>query len=140
MRRELPGGYELDDDFDRIDLDAVHRYLAEESYWAKGRPRAVVEDLVRGATRVVGLYHGDRQVGFARTFSDGHTLSYLADVYVLEEHRGKGLGVELVREAVEGSSFGHTRWLLHTRDAQRLYERFQFGPPGERLMERLGPR
>jgi GNAT superfamily N-acetyltransferase len=136
MRRELPDGYELDDDIDRIDLDAVHRYLAEESYWAKGRPRTVVEDLVRGATRVVGLYHGDRQVGFARTFSDGHTLSYLADVYVLAEHRGKGLGAELVREAVDGSPFAHTRWLLHTRDAQRLYERFDFGPPGERLMER----
>jgi GNAT superfamily N-acetyltransferase len=139
MRRELQDGYELDDDIDRIDLDAVHRYLAEESYWAKGRPRKVVKDLVRGATRVVGLYHGDRQVGFARTFSDGHTLSYLADVYVLTEHRGKGLGVELVREAVEGSPFAHTRWLLHTRDAQRLYERFDFGPPGERLMERRTP-
>ena len=69
-------------------------------------------------------------------FSDGHTLSYLADVYVLEEHRGKGLGVELVREAVEGGPFAHTRWLLHTRDAQRLYERFGFGPPSDRLMER----
>jgi GNAT superfamily N-acetyltransferase len=136
MRRELPGGYELDDDIERIDLDAVHRYLAEESYWAEGRPRAVVEDLVRGAARVIGLYHGDQQVGFARAFSDGHTLSYLADVYVLEEHRGKGLGIELVREAVEGSPLAHTRWLLHTRDARGLYERFGFGPPSERLMER----
>ena len=136
MRRELPDGYQLDDDVDRVDIDAVHRYLSEESYWAEGRPRRVVEELVRGATRVVGLYHGAEQVGFARTFSDGHTLSYLADVYVLEEHRGHGLGVELVREAVERSPFAATRWLLHTRDAQRLYERFDFGPPGERLMER----
>ena len=136
MRRDLPGGYELDDDVERIDVDAVHRYLAEESYWAVGRARAVVEDLVRGAVRVVGLYHDDHQVGFARTVSDGHTLSYLADVYVLEEHRGKGLGVELVREAVEGGPLAHTRWLLHTKDAQRLYERFGFGPPSERLMER----
>jgi GNAT superfamily N-acetyltransferase len=136
MRRELPAGYELDDDVDRIDIDAVHRYLSEESYWAEGRPRDVVEDLVRGATRVVGLYHDGAQVGFARTLSDGHTLSYLADVYVLEEHRGQGLGVELVRDAVEGGSLAHTRWLLHTKDAQRLYERFGFGPPSERLMER----
>ena len=139
MRRELPGGYELDDDVDRIDIDAVHRYLAGESYWAEGRPRAVVEELVRGATRLVGLYRDDEQVGFARTFSDGHTLAYLADVYVLEEHRGVGLGVELVREAVEHSPFGDARWLLHTRDAQPLYERFGFGPPGERLMERRRP-
>jgi GNAT superfamily N-acetyltransferase len=136
MRRALPGGYELDDDVDRIDLDAVHCYLAEESYWAEGRPREVVEDLVRGATRVVGLYHDGAQVGFARALSDGHTLSYLADVYVLEEHRGRGLGVELVREAIEGGQLAHTRWLLHTKDAQRLYERFGFGPPSERLMER----
>ena len=139
MRRELPGGYELDDDVDRIDLDAVHRYLSDESYWAEGRPKVVVEELVRGATRVVGLYRDDEQVGFARTFSDGHTIAYLADVYVLEEHRGRGLGVELVREAVEQSPFAETRWLLHTRDAQRLYERFGFGPPGERLMERRRP-
>lgn len=139
MRRELPGGYELDDDVDRIDIDAVHRYLSKESYWAEGRPRAVVEDLVRGATRVVGLYRDGAQVGFARTFSDGHTLAYLADVYVLEEHRGHGLGVELVREAVEHSPFGDACWLLHTRDAQPLYERFGFGQPGERLMERRRP-
>ncbi len=136
MRRELAGGYELDDDVDRIDLDAVHRYLAEESYWAESRTRDVVEALVRGATRVVGLYHGGQQVGFARVCSDGHTLSYLADVYVLEEHRGKSLGVELVREAVEGSPLADTRWLLHTRDAQGLYKRFGFGPPSDRLMER----
>jgi ribosomal protein S18 acetylase RimI-like enzyme len=136
MRRELPGGYELDDDPARIDVDAVHRYLAEESYWAHGRPRAVVEDLVYGASRVIGLYHGDEQVGFARTFSDGHTLSYLADVYVLPEHRGRGLGVELVREAVERSPFANTRWLLHTRDAQDLYRKFGFGPVSERLMEK----
>ena len=136
MRRELPGGYELDDDPARIDIDAVHRYLAEESYWAHGRPRAIVEDLVHGASRVIGLYHGGEQVGFARTFSDGHTLSYLADVYVLPEHRGRGLGVELVREAVERSPFANTRWLLHTRDAQELYRKFGFGPVSERLMEK----
>jgi GNAT superfamily N-acetyltransferase len=149
MRRELPGGYELDDDPARIDVDAVHRYLAEESYWAHGRPRDVVEDLVHGASRVVGLYYiglGDRinpvpetvslQVGFARTFSDGHTLSYLADVYVLPEHRGRGLGVELVREAVEHSPFVNTRWLLHTRDAHELYRKFGFGAVSARLMEK----
>ena len=149
MRRGLPGGYELDDDVARIDIDAVHRYLSEESYWAAGRPREVVEDLVRRASRVVGLYYsglGDRinpvpeavshQVGFARVHSDGHTLAYLADVYVLPEHRGDGRGVELVREAVEGGDLARVRWLLHTKDAHTLYERFGFGPPSERVMER----
>lgn len=137
MRRKLPGGYVLDDDPERIDVDAVHHYLAEESYWARGRARDVVEELVGTATRVVGLFHDGEQIGFARVVSDGHTFAYLADVYVLAKHRGGGLGVELVREAVEGSELARLRWLLHTRDSQTLYERFGFGSPSERLMERI---
>jgi len=136
MRRVLPDGFELDDDPARIDVDAVHRYLAEESYWAAGRPRETVERLVRQATRVVGLYHGGEQVGFARAVSDGVAVAYLADVYVLSAHRGQGLGLELVREVVERGPYARVRWLLHTSDAHRLYARVGFGPPGERLMER----
>ena len=138
MRRELPAGYELDDDPGRIDVDAVHRYLSKDSYWAAGRTREVVEDLIDGAARVVGLYHEGEQVGFARAVSDRHTLAYLADVYVLPEHRGGGLGVELVREAVDRSPFPDVRWLLHTRDAQGLYEKLGFGPQSARLLERPG--
>jgi GNAT superfamily N-acetyltransferase len=136
MRRLLQEAFELDDDPGRIDVDAVHAYLADESYWAKGRPRDVVERLVREATRVVGLYRDGRQVGFARAVSDGVSVAYLADVYVLPEFRGRGLGVELVREAVERGPFARVRWLLHTRDAHDLYAKFGFGPPGERLLER----
>jgi ribosomal protein S18 acetylase RimI-like enzyme len=135
MKRDLGDGYELDDDAKRIDRDAVHAYLTR-SYWAEGRSRETQDALIDGAERVVGLYKDGEQVGFSRTLSDGHVQSYLADVYVLEEHRGKGLGLELVREAVEGSPLARTRWLLHTRYAQALYERFGFGPPSERLMER----
>src|SRR5438132_5800884 len=101
MKRQIEGGYELDDDPARVDVDAVHDYLANESYWAEGRSRETVERLVREATRVVGLYHKGRLVGFARAFSDGVALAYLADVYVLAGHRGRGLGVELVREMVD---------------------------------------
>jgi GNAT superfamily N-acetyltransferase len=136
MRRRLQEAFELDDDPGRIDVDAVHAYLADESYWAKGRPRDVVERLVREATRVVGLYRDGQQVGFARTVSDGVSVAYLADVYVLPEFRGRGLGVELVRETVERGPFDRVRWLLHTRDAHDLYAKFGFGPPGERLLER----
>ena len=136
MIRELDGGYELDDDPARIDVDAVHDYLANESYWAEGRPRETVERLVREASRVVGVYHDGRQVGFARAFSDSVTLAYLADVYVLPEHRGRGLGVELVRELVENGPLAGVKWVLHTRDAHDLYHRFRFGAPSERLMER----
>jgi GNAT superfamily N-acetyltransferase len=94
MKRGLEGGYELDDDPARIDVDAVHAFLTQ-SYWAEGRSRETVERLVLEAQRVVGLYHEGRQVGFCRAVSDDASLTYLADVYVLEEHRGRGLGVEL---------------------------------------------
>jgi GNAT superfamily N-acetyltransferase len=136
VRRHLAAGYELDDDPARIDVDAVHDYLANQSYWAEGRPRNTVERLVREATRVVGLYHEGRQVGFARAFSDGVALAYLADVYVLPEHRGRGLGVELVREIVENGPLAKVKWILHTRDAHELYRKAGFGPPSERTMER----
>ncbi len=137
MKRRLEGGYELDDDPARVDVAAVHAYLAGESYWAAGRPLETVERLLREASRVVGLYAPDgTQAGFARAFSDGVTVAYLADVYVLAEHRGRGLGLELVRETVENGPLAGVKWLLHTADAHDLYRRAGFDAPGERLMER----
>jgi ribosomal protein S18 acetylase RimI-like enzyme len=114
----------------------VHDFLANRSYWVRGRPRETVERLVREADRVVGLYDGDRQIGFARAFTDGTSLVYLADVYVLPEYRGRGLGVELVRELVENGPYAGLRWILHTRDAHDLYRKIGFGEPSERVMER----
>jgi GNAT superfamily N-acetyltransferase len=138
MRRTLADGFELDDDPARVDVDAVHRFLSEESYWAEGRPRAVVERLLRESTRIVGLYdRNGRQAGFGRAVSDGVAFAYLADVYVLRELRGRGLGVELVREIVEHRPFAGVRWLLHTEDAHGLYERVGFGAPSRLLMERV---
>ena len=127
---------ELDDDPARVDVDAVHDFLSNRSYWARGRPRETVERLVREADRVVGLYDGARQVGFARAFTDGTSLVYLADVYVLPEYRGRGLGVELVGEMVERGPYAQLRWILHTRDAHELYRKFGFEEPSERVMER----
>ena len=136
MRRDLGNGYELDDDPARIDRDAVHRYLSEESYWAKGRPRETQEALIDNAARVVGVYHDGRQVGFSRAISDGHVQSYLADVYVLEEHRGHGLGVELVRFSVDEGPLAHTKWMLHTHDAHALYRKLGFVDPSPTVLER----
>ena len=136
MMRDLGDGVVLDDDAARVDVDAVHDYLANESYWAEGRPRETVKRLIREAQRVVGLYDGDRQVGFARAFSDGVSLVYLADVYVLPEYRGRGLGTELVREMVERGPLKDVRWVLHTRDAHALYRKVGFAEPTERVMER----
>lgn len=137
MRTTLSGGYELDDNPVRIDREAVHAYLGGESYWAAGRPREVMDELIATAARVVGLYTpGGRLVGFARVVSDGHTVSYLADVYVLEEARGRGFGLELVRAAVDEPPIVGTKLILHTRDMHRLYEKLGFGAPDERMMER----
>jgi len=141
VRRALAGGFELDDDPGRVDLDAVHAFISEESYWGSGRSRDVLARAIEGSIRVVGLYRGAEQVGFARAVSDGALLAYLADVYVLDEFRGRGLGLELVREMLDGGEdgFGRSvRWLLHTADAQELYARLGFtdAPPLYPLMER----
>jgi GNAT superfamily N-acetyltransferase len=136
VTRALGDGYELDDDRDRVDIDAVHAYIGIVSYWAKGRSRAEMERLVRDASRVVGLYKDGDQIGFCRAYSDGASFAYLADVYVLDDHRGRGLGLELVREMVENGPYADRGWILHTRDMHRLYEKLGFGPPSERVMER----
>ena len=136
MKRELGDGLELDDDVERIDVAAVHRYLAEESYWARGRPYSDVEQLVREAARVVGLYDDGRQIGFCRAARCAPGLFYLADVYVLEAYRGRGLGAELVREMVDRGPLAKRSWLLHTEDAHDLYRKFGFAEPGRKVLER----
>jgi len=136
VNRELGDGYELDDDPGRVDIDAVHAFISGESYWGAGRPRDVVERLVRDAQRVVGLYKDGAQIGFARAATDGVSAVYLADVYVLAEHRGRGLGLELVREMVENGPLADHGWLLHTRDMHALYAKVGFGTPSGRVMER----
>jgi GNAT superfamily N-acetyltransferase len=139
VRRDLGDGFELDDDRARIDRAAVHRYLSEESYWARGRPREIQDALVETSQRVVGLYHDGRQVGFSRTVTDGHVHAYLADVYVLEEFRGRGLGVELVSFSVEEGPHAGCRWVLNTADAHGLYARFGFGAADESVLVRPPP-
>ena len=136
MRRDLGDGFEVDDDRARIQLAAVHRFLTEDSYWARGRSSEEQERLVREAARVVGLYHGGRQIGFCRAETDGTAFVYLADVYVLAEYRGRGLGVELVREMIEKGPFAAHRWILHTEDAHDLYRKFGFDAPCYKVMER----
>jgi GNAT superfamily N-acetyltransferase len=137
VRREVSPGIELDDDRERIDLAAVHNYVSEHAYWALGRSYDAMQHLVSDAARVVGLYEGPRQIGFCRVASDDTTYAWLFDVYVLPEYRGRGLGVELVREAVENGPHADLRWILHTKDMHRLYARFGFTTPGERCMERV---
>ena len=136
MRHDLGDGYELDDDPERIDREAVHDFLANHAYWAEGRARDTQDRLIDNAQRVVGLYHNGRQVGFTRTSSDGNSYAYLADVYVLPEHRGRGLGLELARFSVDEGPYAHRKWLLHTEDAHDLYRKLGFAEPNYKVMER----
>jgi GNAT superfamily N-acetyltransferase len=137
--RALPDGYELDDDRDRVDVDAVHGFLSTQAYWALGRTREHVERLVREASHVVGLYHDGDQVGFCRAVTDDTSFAYLADVFVLPEHRGRGLGEELVREMVDRGPYAGRAWLLHTTDMHRLYRKLGFGEPSFKVLERPKP-
>jgi ribosomal protein S18 acetylase RimI-like enzyme len=136
VKRELGSGLELDDDRTRIDRAEVHRFLSEESYWAAGRARELQDRLIDEASRIVGLYDGARQIGFCRAFTDGLAVAYLADVYVLSEYRGRGLGEALVREMVESGPYADVKWLLHTTDMHALYRKLGFGEPSQKVMER----
>ncbi|GAA2134459.1 GNAT family N-acetyltransferase [Nocardioides bigeumensis] len=133
-----PEGYEIDDDPARVDRDAVWEWLSTQAYWHRGRSRADVERQLDGAWRVVAAYDGatGALVGFARALSDGVALAYLADVFVEDAHRGRGLGHALVTAMVDEGPGSGFRWMLHTADAHGLYAAHGFGPPDQSYLER----
>src|SRR6267154_160218 len=120
------GGYVISINKTRLDVSAIHAYLAR-SYWSPGIPKAIVEKAIAGSL-CFGLFSEQgEQVGFARAITDGATFAYLADVYVLEEHRAKGLGKWMVETILAHLSLqGLRRILLATRDAHELYTPFGF--------------
>jgi GNAT superfamily N-acetyltransferase len=130
----------LDDAKQRIDRHEVHRFLSEVAYWALGRSRETQDRLIDEAQRVLGLYDGDQQIGFCRAATDGNSFVYLADVYVLESYRGRGLGEELVREMVDNGPYSELRWLLHTSDMHPLYRKLGFSEPDYKVLERPSTR
>lgn len=127
-----PPGHELDDDPGRVDLDVVWDFLSTEAYWGRWRSREDVARQVRGAWRVVGASTGSGLVGLPRAISDGVGFAYLADVFVLPGHRGRGLGRRLVATMIDEGPGAGFRWLLHTADAHGLYGRFGFAAPESR--------
>jgi len=126
--RQLSDGLVVSTDPARLDVALVHRWLSDESYWAAGRPRHVVERSLEGSL-VLGVYDGSRQVGFGRAVTDAATFAWLCDVYVDEEYRGRGVGGALVETAVSIlQDLGVPRIVLATRDAHEVYERAGFTP------------
>ena len=126
------GPYAISTDPDRLDRTVIHDFL-RGSYWAPGIPREVVDRSIDNAL-CFGVYEGDAQVGFARVITDRATFAYIADVFVLESHRGRGLAVWLMESVRAHPELqGLRRWILMTRDAHGLYEKFGF-----RTMENTG--
>ena len=109
---------------EKLDMDVIYQYLSQESYWAKGIPRSVVEKSISNSL-CFGAYCGSAQIGFARLVTDKATFAYLADVFVLPEHRGKGLSKWLMQTMHAHPELQNLRrWWLGTKDAHGLYEQF----------------
>ena len=132
-------GYVLSDERERLDVDAIWAFL-RTAYWSENVPRDVVERAIEGSL-CVGLYDPDgKQVGFARAVTDSATFAWIADVYVLAEHRGRGLGIWLMEWLLAHAQMQGLRAVtLATRDAHELYERFGFVREGERRLVRQVP-
>jgi GNAT superfamily N-acetyltransferase len=132
------GEFTISDERARLDIAFVHEFLSTESYWARGRRVEVVRRAIENSLPF-GLYKGERQIGFARAVTDYATFAWLADVFVLEEFRGHGLGVWLVETALAHPALQRLRrWILATRDAHSLYRRFGFRPASaDFFMEKL---
>jgi GNAT superfamily N-acetyltransferase len=131
-----PRMYAISTDKTRFDIVAIHAFLSR-SYWSPGIPLATVERAIANSL-AFGVFHGIEQVGFARVVTDRATFAYLADVYILEAHRGQGLAKRLVESVLAHEDLqGLRRFLLATRDAHSLYAPFGFRPLAapDRMME-----
>ena len=131
--------FTISTDRSKLDRAAIHEFLAA-SYWAKGIPREVVDRSIEGSL-CFGLY-ANGQIGFTRVITDSATFAYLADVYVLESHRGRGLATWLMECVLAHPDLvGLRRWMLVTRDAHPLYRKFGFRELAhpERVMEMTFP-
>jgi GNAT superfamily N-acetyltransferase len=131
-------GLTISTDRARLDRGVIHEFL-RGSYWARGIPRELVDRSIDNSL-CFGLYDGDRLVGFARVITDYATFGYLSDVFVLESHRGRGLGTWFMESVLAHPDLQNLRrWMLATADAHGLYRRVGFSGLSrpERIMERL---
>jgi len=134
------GRFLISTDRSKLDVDMIHGFLTR-SYWAEGIAREIVERSLKRSL-CFGVYDGSQQIGFARVISDFATFAYVADVFILEPYRGRGLAKELIATIMEHPELqGLRRWSLATRDAHALYAAFGFRPleTPDRQMEICDP-
>ena len=133
--------FEISTDRGRLDVELIHRFLSEESYWAQNRSMEQARAAIKNSL-CFGVYSGALQVAFGRVVTDFATFAYVGDVFVLEEFRGHGLGKRIMEAMISHPDLqGLRRWVLATRDAHGLYEQFGFHSLKfpERWMERPAP-
>jgi len=137
----MNGEFTISTDRTRLQIDAIHEFLSERSYWAKSRTKEQTETAIKNSLPF-GVYKGKNQIGFARVVTDYATFAYLGDVFVWEEFRGMGLSKWLMETIIGHPELqGFRRWVLATRDAHGLYEKFEFTALKfpERWMEKTAP-
>ena len=135
------GKFTVSTDKSRLQIEVIHSFLANDSYWAQARLLEQTQTAIEHSI-CFGLYIGERQIGFARVISDQATFAYIGDVFVVAEFRGRGLSKWLMEVIVSHPDLQNLRrWVLATRDAHGLYEKFDFGPlkVPDRWMERTAP-
>ncbi len=135
------GEFTISTERERLQIDAIHKFLSEESYWAKERTKEQTERAIKNSMPF-GMYQGANQIGFARVVTDHATFAYLGDVFITEEFRGRGLSKWLLAAIMNHPDLQNLRrWILATKDAHGLYEKFEFSAfrfP-ERWMEKTAP-
>jgi GNAT superfamily N-acetyltransferase len=121
---EYRNEYSISTDKTRLDLDSIHEFLSTKAYWCLNIPKQRVKTAIENSL-CFGVYENKNQVGFARVISDFSAVAYLGDVYILEEHRGKGLSKWLIETIMKHQDLqGLRRWILLTGDAHGLYRQF----------------
>ncbi len=121
--------YTINTDKSLLNRSVIHHYLSNISYWAKGISQAQVDKIINHSL-CFGVYHQDQQVGFARVVTDYVRMAYLADVFILEEHQGVGVGKQLIETIMSYPDLAEcSRWMLLTKDAHSLYQQYGFVEP-----------
>ena len=141
MNQWQQGEFTISTDRDRLQIEAIYKFLSEESYWANSRTKEQTLTAIKNSLPF-GVYKGENQIGFARVVTDYATFAYLGDVYILEAFRGQGLSRWLMQTIIDHPELqGFRRWVLATKDAHTLYEKFGFHAlvHPERWMERPAP-